>query len=269
MLPGSLVGALVTHLTLRRPGRRETLAAPNGHTLDDFTETAMSPILFVLVPILLLAVWLPGWWVRRTLQRYSEPADRYYGSGAMLARLLLDKHGLTHIPVEQSDTGDHYDLEVRAVRLSPHTYQQRSLTAITVAAHEVGHALQHAEGYAPLALRERLVRLAIKGQRVGAMMMVAVPVITLITRHPAPGLFFVLAGLLSMGLAAVVHLVTLPTEFDASFRRALPMLERGGYLHPSDQPHARKILEAAALTYVGQSLMALLNIAAWLRFLRR
>ncbi len=269
MLPGSLVGALVTHLTLRRPGRRETLAAPNGHTLDDFTETAMSPILFVLVPILLLAVWLPGWWVRRTLQRYSEPADRYYGSGAMLARLLLDKHGLTHIAVEKSDTGDHYDLEARAVRLSPHTYQQRSLTAITVAAHEVGHALQHAEGYAPLALRERLVRFAVKGQRVGAMMMVAVPVITLITRHPAPGLFFVLAGLLSMGLAAVVHLVTLPTEFDASFRRALPMLEQGGYLHPSDQPHARKILEAAALTYVGQSLMALLNIAAWVRFLRR
>lgn len=73
----------------------------------------MSPILFVLVPILLLAVWLPGWWVRRTLQRYSEPADRYYGSGAMLARLLLDKHGLTHIAVEKSDTGDHYDLEAR------------------------------------------------------------------------------------------------------------------------------------------------------------
>ena len=66
-----------------------------------------------------------------------------------------------------------------------------------------------------------------------------------------------------------MHLVTLPTEFDASFRRALPMLEQGGYLHPSDQPHARKILEAAALTYVGQSLMALLNIAAWVRFLRR
>ncbi len=128
------------------------------------------------------------------------------------------------------------------MRLSPHTYQQRSLTAITVAAHEVGHAWQHARGLRAAGAARALVRLAIKGQRVGAMMMVAVPVITLITRHPAPGLFFVLAGLLSMGLAAVVHLVTLSTEFDASFRRALPMLERGGYLHPSDQPHARRIL---------------------------
>lgn len=229
----------------------------------------MTPLLFVLVPILLLAAWLPGWWVRRTFRRYSEPADRYYGSGAMLARLLLDKHGLEHVKVEPTETGDHYDPQARAVRLSQHNYNERSLTAITVAAHEVGHALQHAEGYAPLALRERLVRVAITGQRLGAMMMFAVPLITVITRHPAPGLFFVVAGLLSMGLAAVVHLVTLPTEFDASFRRALPILERGGYLHPSDHPHARKILEAAALTYVGQSLMALLNIAAWLRFLRR
>lgn len=145
----------------------------------------MSPILFVLVPILMLAAWLPGWWVRRTLRRYSDPVDRYYGSGAMLARMLLDKHGLTQVSVEESETGDHYDPEARAVRLSAHTYHQRSLTAVTVAAHEVGHALQHAEGYAPLALRERLVRFAIKGQRLGAMMMVAVPVITVLTRHPA------------------------------------------------------------------------------------
>lgn len=229
----------------------------------------MTPLLFVLVPLLLLTVWLPGWWVRRTFARYSEPADRYYGSGAMLARMLLDKRGLHEVAVEPTEIGDHYDPQARAVRLSARNYHQRSLTAITVAAHEVGHAIQHAEGYAPLALRERLVRFAISGQRLGAMMMVAVPLITVITRHPAPGLLLVVAGLLSMGLAAIVHLVTLPTEFDASFRRALPLLEQGGYLHEADVPHARRILEAAALTYVGQSLMALLNVAAWLRFLRR
>ncbi len=229
----------------------------------------MARLLVFLIPLLLLAIWLPGWWVRRTMQRYSEPADRYYGSGAQLARLLLDKQGLNEVKVEIDERGDHYDPVDRAVRLSPDNYHKRSLTAITVAAHEVGHAIQHAEGYLPLRTREHLVRLAGAGQRLGAMMMVAVPVITLITRHPAPGLIFVVAGLLSMGLAAVVHLVTLPTEFDASFRRALPILERGGYLHESDYPHARRILEAAALTYVAQSLMSLLNIAAWIRFLRR
>lgn len=229
----------------------------------------MTRLLILFVPLLLLASWLPGWWVRRTMERYSEPADRYYGSGAQFARLLLDRHGLGHVPVEASEGGDHYDPETRAVRLSPDNFSKRSLTAVTVAAHEVGHAIQHAEGYVPLKTREHLVRLASVGQRLGAMMMIAVPVITVITRHPAPGLIFIVAGLLSMGLAAVVHLVTLPTELDASFNRALPILEKGQYLHESDYPHARRILEAAALTYVGQSLTSLLNIAAWMRFLRR
>lgn len=229
----------------------------------------MTRLLLFVIPLLMLAVWLPGWWVRRTLQRHATPVDRYYGTGAVFARMLLNKHGLHDVMVERSDVGDHYDPVARAVRLSPDNHDQRSLTAITVAAHEVGHAVQHAEGYAPLRMRENLVRLAVAGQRLGAMMMVAVPFITVITRHPAPGLIFVLAGLLSMGLAALVHLVTLPTEFDASFKRAMPMLEEGQFLHPEDYPAARQILEAAALTYVGQSLMALLNIAAWIRFLRR
>jgi len=229
----------------------------------------MTRLLIFLVPLILLASWLPGWWVRRTMERYSKPADRYYGSGAQLARLLLNRHGLNHVVVEASERGDHYDPEARAVRLSLDNFSSHSLTAVTVAAHEVGHAIQHAEGYVPLKTREHLVRLASAGQRLGAMMMVAVPVITIITRHPAPGLIFIVAGLLSMGLAAVVHLVTLPTELDASFNRALPILEKGQYLHESDYPHARRILEAAALTYVGQSLMSLLNIAAWMRFLRR
>ena len=229
----------------------------------------MTRLLIFLVPLILVASWLPGWWVRRTMERYSEPADRYYGSGAQFARLLLDRHGLSTVLVEASERGDHYDPEARAVRLSPGNFSKHSLTAVTVAAHEVGHAIQHAEGYAPLRTREHLVRLASVGQRLGAMMMVAVPVITVITRHPAPGLIFIVAGLVSMGLAAVVHLLTLPTELDASFNRALPILEKGQYLHESDYPHARRILEAAALTYIGQSLMSLLNIAAWVRFLRR
>lgn len=229
----------------------------------------MARLLIVLIPLILLVIWLPGWWVRRTMEHYSEPADRYYGSGAQLARLLLDRHGLPDVKVEATERGDHYDPLARAVRLSPHNYEKHSLTAVTIAAHEVGHAIQHAEGYVPLQTREHLVRLATAGQRLGAMIMVAVPVITVITRHPAPGLVFIVAGLLSMGLAALVHLVTLPTEMDASFRRALPMLEKGRYLHESDYPHARRILEAAAMTYVAQSLMSLLNIAAWLRFLRR
>lgn len=229
----------------------------------------MPVILILLSLVLITAVWLPGWWVRRTMAHYSQPADRYFGSGAMLARHLLDKRGLDDVKVEETDAGDHYDPRSRTVRLSTGNFNSHSLTAITVAAHEVGHAIQHAEGYTPLRVREQLVGLAIASQRLGALVMIAAPAIALIARHPAPGLLLVLAGLLSLGLATVVHLVTLPTEFDASFRRALPMLEEGSYLHSSDYPHARRILKAAALTYVAQSLMSLLNIAAWLRLLRR
>jgi uncharacterized protein len=229
----------------------------------------MARLLILLIPLIFLVTYGPGWWVRRTLQKYSQPADRYQGTGGELARHLLNERGLHDVAVEATEQGDHYDPEARAVRLSEDNYHSRSLTAVTVAAHEVGHAIQHAEGYTPLRLRGELVRWAAGGQRLGAYMMLAIPVITIITRHPAPGLIFLLAGLLSMGLAAIVHFVTLPTELDASFGRALPILRDGGYLYETDYRHAHRILKAAAYTYVAQSLMSLLNIWAWLRFLRR
>lgn len=226
--------------------------------------------LIILAVVVLAVLYLPGLWVRHVMAKYSTPADRYPGTGAELARHLLRRAQLDEVAVEMTDPGaDHYDPEARAVRLSPDNYRGRSLTAVTVAAHEVGHALQHASGYPPFKARGHLVRLAAGGQRLGAIMMFAIPVVTLLVRMPAPGLLLFLAGMLSMGLAAVVHLVTLPTEWDASSGRALPMLERGRYLKPVDYPHARRILTAAALTYVAQSLMSLLNIWAWLRMLRR
>jgi len=230
----------------------------------------MGRLLIILIPLILLVTYGPSWWVRRTMEKYSEPADRYDGTGSELARHLLNERGMHDVSVEVAEgQGDHYDPEARAVRLSEGNYHGRSLTAVTVATHEVGHAVQHAEGYTPLRLRGELVRWASSGQRLGAFLMLAIPVITIITRHPAPGAMFLLAGLLSMGLAAIVHLVTLPTELDASFGRAMPMLREGGYLHDTDYPHAERILKAAAYTYVAQSLMSLLNIWAWLRFLRR
>lgn len=229
----------------------------------------MIRLLILLVPLLLLAAWAPGWWVRRTMKKYHRPADRYAGTGAEMARELLDRHGLQPVAVESTRDGDHYDPEARTVRLSPENHDGHSLTAVTVAAHEVGHAIQHARGYTPLRLRSHLVRMTRHGQRIGAWLLVAIPFITLLARHPAPAFLFFLASLLSMGLAALVHFITLPTELDASFRRALPMLREGDYLHPPDYPHAERILKAAAYTYLGQALMSLLNIASWFRFLRR
>ncbi|WP_026181501.1 zinc metallopeptidase [Thioalkalivibrio sp. ALJ7] len=226
-------------------------------------------LLILLAPLLLLIAWAPGLWVRHTMKKYQQPADRYDGNGAELARDLLDRHGLHKVKVETTKTGDHYDPDTRTVRLSPENHDGHSLTAVTVAAHEVGHAIQHAEGYAPLRMRSYLVCVSGYGQQIGAWLLVAIPFITIIARHPAPAILFFLAGVLSMGLAALVHFITLPTEFDASFRRAMPMLRDGHYLHPPDYPHAERILKAAAYTYLSQSLMSLLNIASWFRYLRR
>ncbi|MFP4155139.1 MAG: zinc metallopeptidase [Halothiobacillaceae bacterium] len=224
--------------------------------------------LIVLGGLFLLAIYAPGWWVRRVMKRYSQPADRYQGTGAELARHLLDRLEIRDVVVEETDRGDHYDPDARAVRLSADNYHGRSLTAITVAAHEVGHAIQHQIGYAPFEARDRLVRLSMVGQKIGGLLLLGIPVILVLTKHAGAGLLMFLAGFLTMGLAAVVHFITLPTEFDASFNRALPMLEKGEYLRPEDVRPARKILKAAALTYVAQSLASLLNVWTWLRALR-
>ncbi len=211
----------------------------------------------------------PGIWVRRVMARYAEPADRYGGTGAELARHLLDRCGLQAVRVEPTEAGDHYDPQDKAVRLSEANFSQRSLTAITVAAHEVGHAIQDAEGYRPLRYRTRLVRAAQGAERLGAAVLMISPFLGALTRAPSLGILLFLGGLLTLGTSVLVHGITLPTEVNASFGRALPLLERERILKPVDRPHARRILMAAAMTYVAVSLMSLLNVARWIAILRR
>lgn len=225
---------------------------------------------FVVMIVLLLAlVFGPGLWVRKVMERYSNPPDRYSGTGAQLARFLLDKLGMQHVTVEATDEGDHYDPTAKALRLTPDKYDGRSLTAITVAAHEVGHAIQDHQDYGPLRLRSYLVRVARPVERVGAGALMVAPFIGAITRAPSIGIIMFLAGFLTLATSTLVHLATLPTEFDASFRRALPLLDEQRVLKKVDRPHARRLLTAAALTYVSASLMSLLNIARWWAILRR
>lgn len=227
----------------------------------------MAIIVFVL--LIAAVVFGPGLWVQRVLQRYSHPGDRYSGTGAQLARHLLDKHGLVDVSVESTAEGDHYDPDKKAVRLTEDKFKGRSLTAITVAAHEVGHAIQDHEGYAPLKIRSRLVRASRNVEKLGAGVLMVSPFIGALTRMPGLSILMFGAGLLTLGTSTLIHLATLPTEFDASFARALPMLDEHRILKAVDRPHARRLLRAAALTYVAASLMSLLNIARWWAILRR
>ncbi len=225
----------------------------------------------LFIALLIAAVVGPGLWVKAVMRKYSEPADRYPFTGRALARRLLDELGLEQVGVEQTpgEGGDHYDPTSRTVRLSPGHYDGRSLTAVTVAAHEVGHALQHARNFAPLTWRTQLVRLVQPLEQLGAGVLILSPVIAAVTRAPAVMGVTVLAGLGTLLLGVVVHGLTLPTEFDASFGRALPMLADKRVLHQGDERHARRILTAAALTYVAGALMSLLNVARWFALLRR
>ena len=227
-------------------------------------------MIWIIVALGILAlVFGPGFWVRHVLKKYSKPENRYPGTGAELARLLLDRHALEGVTVEISESGDHYDPDGKAVRLVPDNFHGRSLTAITVAAHEVGHAVQDGEGYLPLKLRTRLVKVLMPLERVGAGVLMLAPFAGILTRAPAIGALMLLAGIVLMFSSTVVHALTLPTELDASFARALPMLDRHRILKTPDRPHARRLLAAAALTYVSTSLLSLLNIARWWAILRR
>jgi len=225
--------------------------------------------LLVFGLIIVAVIFGPGIWVQRVLTKYAEPANRYAGTGAQLARHLLNKNGLENVKVEQTKEGDHYDPNDKAVRLTPDKFEGRSLTAITVAAHEVGHALQDRDAYGPLKLRTHLVKATRHVEKLGAGILMVSPFIGALTRVPMLGVLMFLGGLLTLGSSTVIHLVTLPTEFDASFSRALPILEKENVLKESDTAHARRILRAAAYTYVSASLMSLLNIARWWAILRR
>jgi len=223
----------------------------------------------LLILILLALVIGPGLWVTAVMKRYSYPPERYAQTGGQVARQLLDVLSLGHVRTEKTDRGDHYDPIEKVVRLSEQNFNSRSLTALTVAAHEVGHAMQDADGFRPLAWRTRLVRWLGPVEKIGAGMMMIAPFSGLFTRVPMIGLLTFLGGFLTLSSGVAVHALTLPTEFDASFGRALPVVRQRDILRREDLPRARKILMAAALTYVSGALQSLLNIARWWSILRR
>ena len=228
-------------------------------------------ILSILIIVLLLILTLsigPTLWVRSVLAQHSVDRSDFPGTGGELARHLLDEMKLISVAVVKTSIGDHYDPGEKAVRLSSKHYDGRSLTAVVVAAHEVGHAMQDASGYKPLKARTKLAKTAIIVERVGSIAMFTAPVFAALIRHPAGALIPIVAGLCILSMSVVVHLTTLPVEYDASFNRALPVLQAGGYIPERDIPAARSILRAAAFTYVAAALMSLINIARWLRVLR-
>ncbi len=217
----------------------------------------MPIILAVLFVVLFLA---PQLWVLTVMRRYADHNQGLAWTGGAFARFLLDQMKLNEVKVEETERGDHYHPLAKAVRLSTENFHAKSLTAIVVAAHEVGHAMQDATGYEPLRVRTRLADVAHYVHVVGTLFIAASPAIAIIVRHPAGLLLGVGAAALMNLTAAALHLVTLPVEFDASFNRALTVLKQGGFVPPERLGAARHILSAAAFTYVAAALTSLFRL---------
>lgn len=193
--------------------------------------------------------------VNSTFNKYARVRSMCGMTAAQIARRILDRNGLSDVPVEQvrGNLSDHYDPARRVLRLSDSTYASPSVAAIGVAAHECGHALQHQQGYKPLIFRNAIVPAANIGSKMG------IPLILLGLFFGAGGSFLVNLGIWVFSLAVLFQIVTLPVEFNAS-GRALAMLEDYGILGEQENRQAKKVLSAAAMTYVAAAATAILQL---------
>ena len=225
--------------------------------------------LIIIAIFVVLFVYLPQFWVKSVLNKYNQQTeDNFPGNGGELARHLLDKYKLTDVKVEVTVDGDHYDPVAKAVRLTEDKFSGKTLTAITVAAHEVGHAIQHGVDMPLFNLRTSLAKKTIIFQRLGSFLLFTAPLLGLISRTPHTTLITFIAAFLVLGTSLLIHLITLPVELDASFNKALPIL-KNGYLEKSQHKAAERILKAAAWTYLAGAMVGLLNFWRWLQVLRR
>lgn len=213
-------------------------------------------------------IFLPQYWVKHVISKHSIDREDFPGTGGELADHLIKDLQLDGVQLETTEKGDHYDPDAKMVRLLDAHHAGRSISAVAIAAHEIGHAIQHHRGEKLLAWRQRLAKFAAASDVIASVFFFAAPVLAVVVRTPAAFFGLVAFGVALLAIRILVHLVTLPVEFDASFNKALPILEQGGYLHPDDMPAARQVLKAAALTYVAGALVSLLDLARWIRIIR-
>ena len=205
--------------------------------------------MILLIPAIIISFWAQTK-ISSTYSEYSEVRTRNGYTGQQVARMMLDEAGLFDIRIEiiESKLGDHYDPSQRILRLSPEVYYGGTISSAGIAAHEVGHALQHKEKYAPLVIRNSIVPVVNFGSSVSWILFIA-------------GLFLGFKGLTTLGIflflgVVIFQVITLPVEFNAS-SRALNILKTRGILYGDENNSAKKVLDAAAMTYVAATLMAI------------
>jgi Zn-dependent membrane protease YugP len=221
--------------------------------------------LLYALPGLILALWA-ALRVKLTFAKYSEVETRSGTTGGWVARAILDAHGLRHVPVEEipGELSDHYDPRNQTLRLSTGVFRSSSVAAVGVAAHEAGHAIQHAARYWPMTVRAGLVPLAQWGP-MAAMILFGLG--AFLAHGGRGGQTLMLIGIFLFSGAVLFSLVTLPVELNAS-NRAMKLLGSVGVLENDELPGARKVLTAAAMTYVAAAVQSLLTLLYFLSMLR-
>lgn len=217
------------------------------------------PMYFIIVgPAILLAMWAQMK-VKSAYARAERVPARSGLSGAETAQRILNAYGITDVAIEpvKSFLGDHYDPKHRMLRLSPAVYGGRSLASLGIAAHEVGHAIQDAEQYGPLALRNGLVPMASVGSHFAFLMVIAG--LILAAMHMAFGQIVAAVGVGLFGVVVVFQLINLPVEFNAS-SRAKEILFSQGMVTAGEAPIVAGVLSAAAMTYVAATFVAIMNM---------
>ncbi len=223
----------------------------------------------VIVIVILLIILAPQWWVRHVLAKHSRHLQGMPGTGEELARHLLEQYDLQKVKIEAAEEGaDHYDPKDNTVRLSPSNMAGKSLTAIAVAAHEVGHAIQFNRDEPVSHLRKRYLNKAHQLQKVGISFLMLLPLIGAVVRVPHVIGLTAFIGVMTMLISVFIYLAILPEEWDASFNKALPMLDKGDYIPKQYLPAIKQILRACALTYVAAALADILRLWRWLALLK-
>ena len=217
----------------------------------------MIKLIFYFLPF--LSLFLPSIWVSYVLKKNNEILPDMPFTGKELGLKLLKENKLENVLIESINKVDHYNPLEKKVRISEDKLHKKSITSIAVVAHEIGHAIQDKENYKPLLLRQKLIEKTIIFQRVGSfLLIIGLPSIFAITKSP---FITFLAAILIMGCLStnvVIHLITLPVEFDASFKRALPILQK--YVPNENMRQCRSVLRAAAFTYLAQSIVSIFRL---------
>ena len=217
----------------------------------------MIKLFFYILPFLVL--FLPSLWVNYILKKYNKILPNMPFTGKELGKMILEEQNLTNVSINPIKQLDHYNPIDKKIHISDDKLNKKSITSIAVVTHEIGHAIQDKENYKPLKLRQSLIEKTMIFQRIGSfLLIIGLPSIFAFTKSP---FITLIAAIIIMGCLStnvLIHIITLPVEYDASFKRALPILKK--YVPKENMFQCRSVLRAAALTYLAQSIVSIFRL---------